>query len=301
MFVPDGMDPELVSEDEPEKIKCWGSNTYGELVLNDKTSRGVSWSQMGDNLPFVDFKSRARSVGSGWTLTVSPELSYPEPYAEWQAPNNTVVPVIENVGIRNWTDDLQFEKYDANSALVRVVDDGSAKKTAGNASYPVLGWAVGSPGTIRTWVTPTASHVITDVFTTSELVVIRTLIPEGNEITLNWDLSQFSVRRDLNFDAAWRDVAQVVVYERLYPAGTHAFEINGDAYFLFCASDLATIACREQQPADLPRAAAANTTYVAFYGEDGLVPWRVESDFASFVDGRASSSRLVRGRDRGNL
>lgn len=37
------------------KIKCFGYNNFGQLGLGDGTTRGKSASDMGDNLPFLDF------------------------------------------------------------------------------------------------------------------------------------------------------------------------------------------------------------------------------------------------------
>ncbi len=39
-------------------IKCWGNNYYGELGLGDAVSRGMSLSEMGDNLEYVLFEDR---------------------------------------------------------------------------------------------------------------------------------------------------------------------------------------------------------------------------------------------------
>ena len=42
-------------------IKCWGHNSYGQLGLGDRSNRGGSANEMGDNLPAV-------SLGTGRTV-----------------------------------------------------------------------------------------------------------------------------------------------------------------------------------------------------------------------------------------
>jgi hypothetical protein len=42
---------------EDGRLKCWGSNGYGQLGLGDVTPRGGEPGQMGDELPFVDLGS----------------------------------------------------------------------------------------------------------------------------------------------------------------------------------------------------------------------------------------------------
>jgi len=56
------------------RVKCWGSNTYGELGLGDITNRGGLTSQMGDNLPYVDLgpyrTATALALGNEYTCAL---------------------------------------------------------------------------------------------------------------------------------------------------------------------------------------------------------------------------------------
>lgn len=47
---------------ESNQIKCWGSNTYGQLGLGDTDNRGAAPDQMGDFLPTIDLGNPSRSV-----------------------------------------------------------------------------------------------------------------------------------------------------------------------------------------------------------------------------------------------
>jgi alpha-tubulin suppressor-like RCC1 family protein len=38
-------------------VKCWGSNTFGQLGLGDSSTRGDEPNEMGDNLPTVKLYS----------------------------------------------------------------------------------------------------------------------------------------------------------------------------------------------------------------------------------------------------
>ena len=59
---------------EQGRIKCWGSNSYGELGVGDKVPRGAQLGQMGDALPYVDLgkahAAKAVSVGNGVTCAI---------------------------------------------------------------------------------------------------------------------------------------------------------------------------------------------------------------------------------------
>src|SRR3569833_158769 len=40
---------------EGGQLKCWGNNADAQLGLGDNTTRGITPSQMADNLPVIDF------------------------------------------------------------------------------------------------------------------------------------------------------------------------------------------------------------------------------------------------------
>jgi alpha-tubulin suppressor-like RCC1 family protein len=52
-------------------VKCWGSNTYGQLGLGNTTNQGVNSSEMGDNLDAVDLGSgiKATAIAAGGNHT----------------------------------------------------------------------------------------------------------------------------------------------------------------------------------------------------------------------------------------
>ncbi|XRB12361.1 EGF-like domain-containing protein [Pseudoscourfieldia marina] len=53
-----------------DKVKCWGSGSYGALGYGDNNNRGNEPNQMGDNLPYVD-------LGTGRTVKqISAESSH---------------------------------------------------------------------------------------------------------------------------------------------------------------------------------------------------------------------------------
>lgn len=57
--------------DSYERIKCWGLNNYYQLGYGDANTRGIKFSDMGDNLPLVDLgmESKVKQVAVGYTHT----------------------------------------------------------------------------------------------------------------------------------------------------------------------------------------------------------------------------------------
>lgn len=53
------------------QLKCWGSGAYGRTGLEESINRGITASQMGDNLPFVNLGTgqTASSVSAGYYYT----------------------------------------------------------------------------------------------------------------------------------------------------------------------------------------------------------------------------------------
>jgi alpha-tubulin suppressor-like RCC1 family protein len=56
---------------DTDRIKCWGSNQFGQLGLGDKRDRGSAVGDMGDALPYVDLGTgrTVRQVSAGEDLT----------------------------------------------------------------------------------------------------------------------------------------------------------------------------------------------------------------------------------------
>ena len=52
-------------------VKCWGSNTSGQLGLGDTNKRGDNSSEMGGSLPVVDLGSErtATAIAAGYAHT----------------------------------------------------------------------------------------------------------------------------------------------------------------------------------------------------------------------------------------
>lgn len=54
---------------DDESLKCWGTNSQGQLGLGDVTSRGASLDHMGDKLPAVNLKAKPTSLAHGHNHT----------------------------------------------------------------------------------------------------------------------------------------------------------------------------------------------------------------------------------------
>jgi alpha-tubulin suppressor-like RCC1 family protein len=56
---------------ESGRVKCWGYNLAGSAGLGDRVSRGISESQMGSSLPFIDLgvTDKVRSVSLGMSVS----------------------------------------------------------------------------------------------------------------------------------------------------------------------------------------------------------------------------------------
>jgi alpha-tubulin suppressor-like RCC1 family protein len=54
-----------------DRVKCWGSNAFGQLGLGDTRDRGLAVGDMGDGLPYVDLGTgrTARAVSAGDDMT----------------------------------------------------------------------------------------------------------------------------------------------------------------------------------------------------------------------------------------
>jgi len=51
------------------RVKCWGPNSFGELGIGDRSTRGITPGQMGAALPSVPLKGRAVQVAAGNSTT----------------------------------------------------------------------------------------------------------------------------------------------------------------------------------------------------------------------------------------
>jgi alpha-tubulin suppressor-like RCC1 family protein len=121
---------------EDSQVKCWGSNTYGELGLGDAVSRGSWPNQMGNVLPLVDlgpdhpatgcadgtieqvFSSAAVGCAGAVTDPLRATLCAPGSRvcsaAEWMAVRNGAIPTHNY-----WTDDqLLFSGQGTNACFV---------------------------------------------------------------------------------------------------------------------------------------------------------------------------------------
>jgi hypothetical protein len=142
VLVPVESDPAAASGAEPERVKCWGDNGYGNLGYRDYGDRGLSSGHMGDNLPFVDFASWARPAESGWTLASAPAPSI-DPLPEWVPAEAPVVPTLDFSSLTVWNASVElFEGDDANGFY--------SSGLTSSAEYPLPAWAVGAPGTMKT-------------------------------------------------------------------------------------------------------------------------------------------------------
>src|SRR3546814_3892555 len=60
---------------DDNSVKCWGSNSHGQLGQGDNTNRGDGPDEMGDNLPAIalgtDFTAKSIAAGSYHTCVLS--------------------------------------------------------------------------------------------------------------------------------------------------------------------------------------------------------------------------------------
>lgn len=135
-----------------DRVKCWGSNSSGELGLEDTNNRGDNLNEMGDNLPFVD-------LGAGRTVK------------KLFAGNSFNCAILDNDRIKCWGfnysgqlglesnlskgrnsgemgDNLQYVNLGANRTVkdlslnghvCAILDDNSVKCWGNNNSYGALG------------------------------------------------------------------------------------------------------------------------------------------------------------------
>jgi hypothetical protein len=94
------------------------------------------------------------------------------------------------------------------------------------------------------------------------------------------DHALYVEKQALSFVAEWLDVdgeTEVMVKERLFPAGSHELLVKASEFYLFFAPDPAVPACYPQ-PTNLPRAFKTDAPRVDFLGKGGAVPWLQERD-----------------------
>ena len=268
VLVPVESDLAAASGAEPERVKCWGDNTYGSLGYGHTGDLGTTPGHMGDNLPFVDFASWARPAESGWTLASAPAPSI-DPLPEWVPAEAPVVPTLDFSSLAVWNASVELFEGDDTSWFDSV-------GLTSSETYPLPAWAVGAPGTMKTNKDGAQTRVS---FTTSHPAVARALVPRSLATSMT-DHALYVEKPALLFVAEWLDVGgetEVMVKDRLFPAGSHELLVKAREFYLFFAPDPAIPACYPQ-PTNLPRAFKTDAPRVDFLGKGGAVPWLQERD-----------------------